>query len=207
LHLQTCQACRNEVQICEELVSRLAFSAPLREPDAGLREKLRKRVRASQPFAWFGRLLQAWPRMVPAATLCSFLLAAVLGLNQINQGVGGRIGGDLFADVRIVALTGTPAIPEASGNLLLAPDETCGLLSVRNLRPLEPSQHYQLWLIRSGQPSSGGVFSVSEEGQGRLLLDSALPLEGYQAFGITIEPFGGSPGPTGPKVLSGELKS
>lgn len=208
LHLQNCLACRNQVQICDELVGVLAFSTPLEEPDAALREKLLQRVQTKrQPALWFVRLLQDWPRMVPAATLCSFLLVAVLGLNQIYRGVGGQVGADLFADVQVVALTGTPVMPEARGSLLLAPNETCGLLSVQNLRPLQPSQQYQLWLVRDGQRSSGGVFSVSEEGRGRLLLDSALPLENYQAFGITIEPFGGSPGPSGPNVLSGALNS
>jgi len=31
------------------------------------------------------------------------------------------------------------------------------------------------------------------------------PLDTYQSFGITIEPNGGSPAPTGKKVLGGNL--
>jgi anti-sigma-K factor RskA len=31
------------------------------------------------------------------------------------------------------------------------------------------------------------------------------PLLKFQAFGITVEPTGGSPGPTGEKVMGGEL--
>jgi anti-sigma-K factor RskA len=60
-------------------------------------------------------------------------------------------------------------------------------------------------LIRDGQRTNGGVFSVNPDGYASLELYSPLPLIQYQAIGITIEPWGGSPGPTGPKVLGGDL--
>jgi anti-sigma-K factor RskA len=62
-----------------------------------------------------------------------------------------------------------------------------------------------LWLIQDGQRTSGGVFSVSDEGYGSLWISSPEPLATYSAFGITIEPAGGSPGPTGDKVLGSPL--
>jgi anti-sigma-K factor RskA len=49
------------------------------------------------------------------------------------------------------------------------------------------------------------VFSVDEEGYANLSIKSEMPLSGYDRFGITIEPFGGSLGPTGDKVLGGDL--
>ena len=60
-------------------------------------------------------------------------------------------------------------------------------------------------LVKDGKRSSGGVFSVQDNGYGVLKIDSPLPLIEYQTFGVTIEPFGGSPGPTGKKVLGGSL--
>ena len=56
-----------------------------------------------------------------------------------------------------------------------------------------------------GQRTSGGVFSVYDEGYGVLKIDAPEPLISYQNVGITIEPAGGSPGPTGERVLGGDL--
>jgi len=64
-------------------------------------------------------------------------------------------------------------------------------------------KQYQLWLISDGEKANGGVFSVNQEGYGNLLVVSSKPLTEYSAFGITVVPEGGSPGPTGVKVLGG----
>ena len=56
-----------------------------------------------------------------------------------------------------------------------------------------------------GLRTSGGVFSVSEEGYGYLEVSSEKPLFDYSEFGITTEPLGGSQEPTGEKVLGGEF--
>jgi anti-sigma-K factor RskA len=76
---------------------------------------------------------------------------------------------------------------------------------VDHLGALSPEQQYQLWLIQDGKRTSGGVFSVSSEGYASLVIASPLPLDAYSAFGVTIEPQGGSPAPTGEKVLGGNL--
>jgi anti-sigma-K factor RskA len=49
------------------------------------------------------------------------------------------------------------------------------------------------------------VFSVSKEGYGALTVAAEQPLNIYSALGITVEPRGGSPGPTGEKVMGGSL--
>ena len=72
------------------------------------------------------------------------------------------------------------------------------------MEPLDDAQQYQLWLIRDGERTSGGVFSVSQSGYTAMQVYSREPLASFDAFGITIEPYGGSPGPTGDKVLGGD---
>jgi hypothetical protein len=62
---------------------------------------------------------------------------------------------------------------------------------------------FGLALNSDGLRTSGGVFAVNPEGYGALWISSPEPLSSYPAFGITIEPVGGSPGPTGEKVLGG----
>ncbi len=89
--------------------------------------------------------------------------------------------------------------------LVISRDGDHGTLVVDGLSALDPAQQYQLWLIRNGKRTSGGVFSVDQQGYGSLWVKSQAPLISYTSFGITIEPAGGSPGPTGKKVLGGDL--
>ena len=102
-----------------------------------------------------------------------------------------------------IELQGTDYKPDAAGMLVMSKDGEYGVLVVDGLPQLDKSEQYQLWLILDGARSNGGVFSVNEEGYGSLLVASAKPLSEYSAFGITVEPRGGSPGPTGVKVLGG----
>jgi anti-sigma-K factor RskA len=89
--------------------------------------------------------------------------------------------------------------------LVLSKDGEYGTLIVDGLPLKDETKEYQLWLIDDGLRTSGGVFSVSEEGYGYLEVSSQKPLVAYSEFGITTEPLGGSEGPTGEKVLGGEF--
>jgi anti-sigma-K factor RskA len=110
-----------------------------------------------------------------------------------------------------VALAGTDAAPGASGVLVISQDGSSGTLVADGLPVLEAGKQYQLWLIHDGQRDSGGVFSVSPaqaagvtpDSYAVMAVQSARPLTDYTGFGVTIEPAGGSPGPTGQKVLGG----
>jgi anti-sigma-K factor RskA len=99
----------------------------------------------------------------------------------------------------------TDAAPDATGLIALSKDGEYGTLMVDHLPPLGKDQQYQLWLIKDGKRTSGGVFSVNWDGYGSLWVNSPERLADYTAFGITVEPTGGSPGPTGAKVLGGTL--
>ncbi len=104
-----------------------------------------------------------------------------------------------------VRLEGTGPAPGATGVLVISRGGEYGTLIVDGLPALNASQQYQLWLILDGQRTSGGVFAVNPEGYGSLKVLSPKPLNAYQAVGVTIEPAGGSPRPTGEKVLGGNL--
>jgi anti-sigma-K factor RskA len=78
-------------------------------------------------------------------------------------------------------------------------------LLVAGMPQLPPGRVYQLWLVAKGQRQNGGTFTVDAAGSGLLLVRSALPLTAYDAAGVTVEPAGGSPGPTSPRVIGGPL--
>ena len=108
------------------------------------------------------------------------------------------------ATMQTVSLLGTEAAPEAQALLVIGSDGDEGGLVVEDLPVLDHYHQYQLWLIdRDGQRTSGAVFSVDADGYGTATVGSPLLLTSYVAFGVTIEPAGGSPGPTGQKVLGG----
>ena len=53
-----------------------------------------------------------------------------------------------------------------------------------------------LWLIDGSQPESVGLLQTSPDGRGTAEVVAQRPLSQYQAFGISIEPAGGSDQPT-----------
>jgi anti-sigma-K factor RskA len=105
----------------------------------------------------------------------------------------------------VVAMVADDPAAEAEGVLVISPDGRYGTLVVDGLQPLVAGQEYQLWLIIGDSRVSGGVFSVSSSGYGALKVEAPRPLSEYNRFGITIEPVGGSPQPTGKRVLGSEL--
>jgi anti-sigma-K factor RskA len=107
--------------------------------------------------------------------------------------------------LRVVNLAGTEFAPDASGIIVISQDGEHGTLVVDDLPDLGPEQQYQLWLIQDGERTSGGVFSVKQGGYAAKVIYAPHPLVDYGSFGVTIEPTGGSPGPTGEKVLGGNL--
>ena len=104
----------------------------------------------------------------------------------------------------VISLSSTASMPQAKGLIIVSGDGRYGTLVASDMEPLDETQQYQLWLIKDGKRTSGGVFSVSKSGYTALQVYSKEPLGSFDAFGITVEPYGGSPGPTGEKVLGSE---
>jgi len=82
---------------------------------------------------------------------------------------------------------------------------TGGLLFyTTNLLPLPVGRTYELWLVPTeGSPVGAGVFNTDTRGNGQVILPSLPQGLAAKAFAVTIEPAGGVPAPTGPKVLIG----
>ncbi|MEP7116241.1 MAG: anti-sigma factor [Acidobacteriota bacterium] len=103
-------------------------------------------------------------------------------------------------DVHYTALGGQPPTPGARGRVYMSP--TRGLLMAADALPALPAgRTYQLWTIVAGQPVSHGVFDPEANGRAQVIADA--PPGAAQAFAVTVEPAGGVPAPTGPKVLLG----
>ena len=205
-HLRDCPACRAELETYRHVVDELAYTTPDAVPPASLRDRLLGAVQpapAELPSqTWWQALVDLLCRPVPAWSLAGVLVVlAVIWLwsSGIISGTHPSPG-----IMQTVALLPTEAALGAQGLLVIGSDGNEGGLVVEDLPTLDADHQYQLWLIdREGHRTSGAVFSVDADGYGTTMVTSSLPLTSYIAFGITIEPAGGSPGPTGQKVLGG----
>ena len=232
-HLPHCVSCRNELSSYWITVDHLAFAVPLRNPPPGLKGKILQRVEVYSdpaasafrqpvadnrseaeapptPVGWslsgFLRSLTVHPLGLALGSavvlvIVLLLLSNVLLWNQVNE-LQAQLPGK---HVRIVQLTGTENAPQAQGYLMIFPEENYGTLVIEDAPELDPGYQYQLWLIRDGKRTSGGVLSVNEQGYGTLQISADQALNNFPSFGVTVEPAGGSPGPTGEKVLGGDL--
>lgn len=209
-HLSICLICRNEANAFQATADQLSFAAPTAFPSPELKDRLMQRVQATRPKprapvqvpsrSWLERLLPAWS----LASL--FLIFALAGFNLLLwQRVNHIETVTAQGRMRAVPLTAAEPTSAATGFVLISADGDSGALVVDGLPPLGESQQYQLWLIRNGQRTSGAVFSTDEKNYGGTRIRAPRSLLDYSSVGITVEPTGGSPQPTGPRVLGGPL--
>ncbi len=202
-HLEICSACREELAAYEIVTDMIGTAVPIITPPADLKERLMSQTRTAvspQPIwheTWLNRLttfLQGhrWQPILAIAVLIGII--GILFIWQQNQ----------RASVAQFTLAPTEVAPDAEGLISVVANGEA-TLTITNLPPLSTDQQYQLWLIQDGLRESGAVFSVNADGSAQVGIEAKRPLTEYGAFGITIEPTGGSPGPTGERVLGYNL--
>jgi len=108
--------------------------------------------------------------------------------------------------LRVVELAATRQGGSAGARALIS-GRSRAIFYADNLPVLNAGRTYQLWLIRSaGKPIlSGGLFQSGPNQSAILEIAGAGNLDGLTALAVTDEPQGGSPLPTGEKLLIGLL--
>jgi anti-sigma-K factor RskA len=202
-HLETCASCRSELEGWMRVAGRLASATPPVDPPVGLEARIMRAVGAGKAAGagrkpLLSRLLA--PAALAAAALVILLAAGnlVMGIRLSRLTAAPRASG-----LQTVVLAGTDRAPGAFGIMILDRADRQGVVAIQGLPALDAARQYQLWLIRGDERRSGGVFSVNAEGYGSLLVTIPAGFTGLSAFGVTVEPAGGSPGPTGAKVMGG----
>lgn len=229
-HLATCAECREELAEIRRVNEALAMSAsPTTAPEhlrrriieAAAREprRISERARASSLPWWLAAAAslaaiiagtQWWNSSQRLAELRAELATARERLQIVESQraaaaravdeTSSRLAVVAAADAIAVPLVGQPPSPNATGRVVWSP--TRGLLfSAANLPPLPQGRVYQLWAVAS--PAPVGVALVSPQAGQADVVTSVPAGVVPTAFALTIEPEGGSPGPTGAMYLLG----
>jgi len=105
-------------------------------------------------------------------------------------------------DSMMVSLASLDAT-QASGKICY--NARMGKLACSTHLPVPPSdKSYQLWLVpMAGNPMNAGVFGANMSWTDDMWMADVKPGTLAKAFAVTLEPAGGMPQPTGPKVLVG----
>ncbi|MDE3089504.1 MAG: anti-sigma factor [Chloroflexota bacterium] len=227
-HLPQCDVCARVAADYRPVTDLLAHAAPPVELPADLKYRvlaatMPKQTPTAAGFSITAALVGLF--RAPAFAAVALVLVIALGIwnvslqNQISQqaAFNQRMEAELthqsdfmmtmaYANGQPKQLWGTQVASRAVGRLYGAPDETTLALIALDMPTLPAGKTYQVWLIDpSGNRTSGGTFRVDEQGRGWLLIRAPTPLGNYQGVGITQEPEGGSPAPTGDKMLGTSL--
>lgn len=221
-HLANCQDCQSELAEYQSVASGLLQSLPPQTPPPGLRRKLiaqlpSHQTRASKPtLNVFGRFPIG--QLVSAAALLILLGLNIFSslqirdLQQRQSELAERLSRDQTA-IAMLAYPSTQAISikaedrNIAGSMLVDRDKSTAVLVLWNLPRVESGQTYQIWLIDpEGKRTSGGLFKPVADGEyTTATIWSPRPLGEFVGIGVTVEPEGGSQGPTGSRVLGVDL--
>lgn len=97
-------------------------------------------------------------------------------------------------EYKMVALAGTPAHPTAQARVLYSVAAHRVYLDVQQLPPLPAGKQYQLWALDKGKPVDAGVLAANTATGDSI--QQMKDIASAQAFAMTVEPAGGSEGPT-----------
>ena len=145
---------------------------------------------------------RAWTRPLLLAAAVLLAVAALGGVLALRSGGGG--GGSELAQVLgapdAVAVQLRGARP-GTLRVVYSNEQDRAVLVGSGLDDPGADRTYQLWAIEGSSPTSAGVFTPATSGSVDQAVDA--PSGSPRAWGVTIEPRGGSPAPTGEILYQG----
>jgi anti-sigma-K factor RskA len=79
------------------------------------------------------------------------------------------------------------------------------VLLASGLQPAPPGKRYEVWVIAGGAPVPSGLFQADARGSAVAELPWQEQTAAVRTFAVTLEPEAGTPAPTGPMVLAGNV--
>ncbi len=216
-HLADCPEAVAELRDYQALADALLHSAAPRPAPAGLESELVAGVTQASAGQRRWRLPSRW---VAAAAILLLLLSNGYWWREVDRARDGerQVAARLDDQNTLLASLSTgstqhitlpPADSAGAGDtaasLIWNPQTQTGVLYARQFPLLAPDMAYQIWLIQGEGRISPGLFHVNPDGMSVFVFTTDAPLDTFDAIGITPEPADGSPGPTAPPVVFGEL--
>jgi anti-sigma-K factor RskA len=230
-HLESCAACRRELQAMRSDLGLLGLSAVGPRPPARSKERLMRAV-AAEPRAVVAPAAAAaggrknfWLAWIPAAIALA-VIAFALSLRQSNQSMHDQLAElrNRYNDQKIqlsqaqenmrlllapdavhVSLTPPKSGKQPNATAIVSPSQNRMTLMASNLPPVPAGKAYELWIIPpQGAPVNAGVFKPDEHGNA-IMLDHPLPTVQMKTFALTVEDEAGSDKPTSPIVIAGTM--
>jgi anti-sigma-K factor RskA len=215
-HLSTCADCRRVAGEYLAAAARLPLALEPRQPSPELRGRLMRAVYAEaeqldrQSAAARGEWWRRFWGYVPSARGFTVLAAAaVVAVIAVTAWSVANRQNALPAPVA-VTVAGTAAAPAAHGQVVYDRGGTSAVLTVAGLpAPATIARGdavYEVWLVRpDGGAVAAAFLSQEPDGSWRAALNGDLTR--YSAVAATVEPSGGSPSPTGARVIHAVLSS
>jgi anti-sigma-K factor RskA len=230
-HIAGCPACEAKLAEARGRVSLLALAAEPVAPPAAVKNRLMEQVRAERlpsraredarsperAGSLFGRWTLAWVAAAAVLALATGLLwyQNIKDDEKIRQALKAAAAAQLKIEnaqklIEILQAPDSVMISLASVDATQVTGKVCynarlGKLACSTHLPAAPSaKSYQLWLVpMTGNPMSAGLIAPNMISTDDMWMTDVKAGTAAKAFAVTLEPAGGMPQPTGPKVLVG----
>lgn len=215
-HLDSCPGCLEELEQYSQLSEAMLHAVPPQPAPAEVRAKVLASLPAEQPPigkpSFFPRPELGW---VTAAAAVAVLILNVILLFEIRAARSQQAQLQALVDrnqVGLAVLTyPTSQVVEVQGEgelfgtFVFDPQREVAVLYAWGLDALPVGSTYQAWFTDpAGERVNGGLFQA-EDGFTIVPLWAPAPVGSFEMLGVTVEPAGGSQGPSGPPVLTADF--
>jgi anti-sigma-K factor RskA len=206
--LATSPDLRAELQRVLEAADALAFSVPVKNPPAHLRDRILQSANtgAALPVSIDSRRRRPYRAVAAIAAMLVLMLAGVVAVligevrerdDEISglQAMLSRPGTDFTQPLVWSTIDQPVGGPPVRGYFCRTEDGSVGWIIVEGMH-MDANHVFQLWLVDGDRVVDGGMFATDAAGRGFGVVRVGVPVHTFSQIWITIEPPGGSPAPT-----------